>query len=850
MNNKMEFSNHKNIYLHPMRMPVLLLFFFIPFTIIAQIKPAVVTGHIIDENENDLPNVTITILGKNKGIASNDSGRFNITVSAQRSFALVFTHTGFATVQKNFFLSPGETENITIRMSRSGKTLETVVISDEKDRRENSLIKVNPKTAITLPSTTGGVEALIKTLVGSNNELTSQYNVRGGNYDENLVYINDFEIYRPYLVSSGQQEGLSLINPELTRNINFYTGGFQSRYGDKMSSVLDIQYKKPSNFGGSVYLSLLEQGFHLEGTAKKGSITYLAGIRNKSNRNLLSNQATQGVYLPSASDAQGYVTYKLNSKLQLELLGILSASRFTYYPESVKKTSSVFSPLFTANLGLDIYFEGQEKDKYTTSMIGATLIHSPNKSLKLKWMISRFKDVEKENYDIGGAYLFGDRDFDNTSSTFGQIINPLGAGYYQNYGRNQLDIKIWNASHKGSLEKGRHFIQWGNGIEQTIIDDKLKQWEYQDSAGYSLPYNSPNLQLYNSQNSTAHLTIQKYSGYIQDNIHLSKTKNDITLQAGVRYNYNSLSKELLISPRMQASWKPRWKNDVVFKIAAGVYDQPPFYRELRKYDGSLDTDIKSQKSIQVVAGMDYNFKGFGERPFRLTSEAYYKSMRDVVPYDIDNVKIKYLGTNNAKAYAAGLELRLFGELVQDSESWLSVSFMRSKEDLDNDIYYQYKNAAGEIITPKSTDQVVTDSIQKNMGWLRRPTDRLITIGLYLEDYLSTNKNFKFHLNLLYGSNMSYNIPNSVRFRNALIIDPYIRADLGFSALLLSERSLRRSHSPFKGFDNIWLSLEVFNIIDRPNTISYQLIKDFSNATYAIPNRLTPRLLNLKLLARF
>ena len=839
-----------------MRLLTAFLFCFFSLAVNAQNKPvtvnksATIIGIILDENENPLSNVTVTILGKNSGIASSDSGTFSITVASEKSLALTFSHTGFLSVQKNFYLSPGETEHISIRMVRAGKTLETVVISDEKERRENSLVKINPKNALTLPSTTGGVEALIKTLVGSNNELTSQYNVRGGNYDENLVYINDFEIYRPYLVSSGQQEGLSLINPELTRNVNFYTGGFQAKYGDKMSSVLDIQYKKTATFGGSAYISLLEQGFHLEGSAKKNNITYLVGVRNKSNRNLLSNQPTQGAYIPSASDIQGYVTYKLNSKVQLELLGILSASRFTYFPESVKKTTSVFSPLFTANLGLDTYFEGQEKDRYTTSMIGATLIHSPNKNLRLKWMFSRFKDDEKENYDIGGAYLFGDRDFDNSSSTFGQIVNPLGAGYYQNYARNELDIEVWNASHKGSLDKGKHFIQWGNSIEQTKISDKLQQWEYQDSAGYSLPHNPANLQLFNSLNSTAHLTIQKYSGYIQDNIHFLKTRNDITIQVGVRYNYNSLNKEFLISPRLQASWKPKWKRDVVFKTAAGIYNQPPFYREIRKYDGTLNTDIKSQKSVQFVAGMDYNFKGFGGRPFRITTEAYYKALRDVVPYDIDNVKIKYLGNNNAKACATGIELRLFGELVKDAESWLSIGLMRTKEDLDNDHYYQYKNAAGEIINAGSTDQVVVDSVNNNVGWLRRPTDRLITVGLYLEDYLSTNKNFKVYLNLLYGSNMSYNIPNSVRYRNGLIIDPYIRIDMGFSALLLSEKSMRRSHSPFRGFDNIWFSFEVFNLINRPNTISFQLIKDFSNAVYAIPNRLTPRLVNFKLIARF
>jgi hypothetical protein len=840
----------KNIYLHHMRFLTALCFLLVTHASYAQLKSATVSGRVIDENENPLGNVSVTILGKNNGILSSDSGTFLIKVEAGKAFALVFSHTGFLDVQKNFFLSKNENETVTIRLSRSGKTLETVVVQDDRERKETGLVKINPKNVLTLPSTTGGVEALIKTLVGSNNELTSQYNVRGGNYDENLIYINDFEIYRPYLVSSGQQEGLSLINPELAKNVNFYTGGFQSKYGDKMSSVLDIQYKKPVKFGGSVYVSLLEQGLHLEGSNKKNNVTYLFAVRNKSNRNLLSNQPTQGAYIPSASDAQGYITYKLNEKWQLELLGIISTSRFTFFPESVKKTASVFSPFFTANVGLDIYFEGQEKDSYTSSMAGASILNTPSKNLRLKWMLSRFKDKEKENFDIAGAYLFGERDFDNTSGTFGQIVNPLGQGYYQNYARNELNIEVWNASHKGSLDKGNHFFQWGTSVELTKINDKLRQWEYQDSAGYSLPYVPGNAQIYNSQNSAVDLDVQKYSGYIQDNIHLSKGKNDISLQAGVRFNYNSLNKEFLVSPRLQASWKPKGRNDVIFKAAVGVYNQPPFYRELRRYDGSVNTAIKSQKSLQFVAGMDYNFMGIGGRPFRFTSEAYYKAMTDVVAYDIDNVKIRYLGNNNARAYTTGAEFRLFGELVKDAESWLSVGFMRSRENLDNDHYFQYKNAAGEIIGPSTPDQVVADSAQVNVGWLRRPTDRLITVGLFLEDYLATNKNFKVHLNMLYGSNMSYNIPGSVRYRNGLIIEPYIRVDMGFSALLLSEKSTRRSHSPFRDFENIWLSLEVFNLIDRENTISYQLIKDFSNSTYAIPNRLTPRLLNLKLIGRF
>ena len=721
------------------------------------------------ENEKPLAKVSVIILGKATGTVTGDSGTFKIKVPAGKAFALVFSFTGYAAVQKNFYLSEGEEETTTIQLQPGKTTLESITVTDDNLRKETGLVKINPKNAITLPSTIGGVEGLIKILVGSNNELTSQYSVRGGNYDENLMYINDFEIFRPYLVHSGQQEGLSFINPELAKSVSFYNGGFAAKYGDKMSSVLDIQYKKPKTFGGTAYVSLLEQGLHLEGASKKGNVTYLLGIRNKSNRNLLNSQETVGAYIPSSADVQAFVTYKINEKWQLEFLGNASATKFTFFPESAQKTSAVFSPLFTANLGLDIYFEGREQDAYKTNLLGFSIVQNASKKLKLKWMLSRFSNKENENFDIAAAYLFGDRDFDNTSSSYGQIVNPLGAGYYQNYARNSLNIIVYNASVKGTVDNGKHFIQFGNSIEQTTINDKLNEWEYQDSAGYSLPHNPANLNLFKVLHSTADLSIQKFSGYVQDNIRLGKAAKDITLQAGMRYNYNSLNKQFLLSPRLQLSYKPLWKKDVVLKFAAGAYHQPPFYRELRRYDGTLNTAVKAQKSYQLVAGMDYNFKGFGERPFRITTEAYYKSMSDVDVYDIDNVKIRYAGNNDAKAWATGIETRLFGELVKDAESWLSIGFMRTRENLDNDYYYQYKNAAGEIITAKSTDQKPVDSIRNDVAWLRRPTDRLITVGLYMEDYLPTNKNFKVHLNALYGSNMPYNIPNSVKYRNALIL---------------------------------------------------------------------------------
>ena len=807
----------------------------------SQKKNAYVSGQVVDENENPIAQVNISILGRQATYATNDSGYFKITVPADKAFALVFSFAGKKTEQRNFLLNENEEEVITVRLEPGKNVLEEVIIKDNRDRTEAGLIRPNPKSVLNLPAAVTGVESLIKIFVGSNNELTSQYSVRGGSYDENLIYVNDFEIFRPYLIRNGQQEGLSFINPEMVRNINFYNGGFQAKYGDKLSSVLDIQYKKPRSFGGSAYVSILEQGVQLEGNSTNDRFSYLIGVRNRSNKNLLSRQDTKGNYVPSSADFQALLNYKLSNKWNAEFLGNISKTKFTLTPEFSQLTSSVFSPFFSATLGVDIYFLGREKDEYTTNMFGLSLTNQVSKRLRLKWMVSRFTNDENENIDITGAYYFGDRDFDKRNATYGLIINPLGAGIFQNWARNKLNIENWNIGHKGTLDKGKHNIQWGLSFDKTSVIDKLHEWEYQDSAGYSLPFNPNLLQLNKLLNSTADLDINKYSGYIQDNIAFGDSLNAYTLQVGVRYNYNSLNGESLISPRIGFSWKPNWKKDIIFRTAIGAYHQPPFYRELRRYDGTVNTNLKAQKSYQAVAGFDYNFKGWG-RALRWTTEAYYKRMTDVVPYDIDNVRLRYFGENNAKAYAAGIEMRLFGEIVKDAESWISIGFMKTKEDIDGDFYKKYT---------VDSNYVPIDSAVVQNGYLRRPTDRRITFGMYFQDYLATNKNFKMYLNLLYGSNLPYNIPGTVKYRNALVIEPYIRIDIGFSALLLdSDRSNRRSHSPFRNFDNIWASLELFNMIDRANTISYLLIKDFSNTIFTLPNRLTPRLINFKIVARW
>jgi len=824
--------------------------FFIPVISFSQTKNATVAGKILDEEDLPLEGVTVRILTKQDGTVSDKKGNFKLTVPANKLVAVVFSSTGYTTQQRNFNLRYTQVEKVTIKLKKSTDSLASVTVKSNYEQRYSGSIAIDPSKTLLNPSPNNSIESLLKFFVGSSSELTSQYSVRGGSYDENLIYVNDFEVYRPYLIRNGQQEGLSFINPELTGNVKFYVGGFQAKYGDKMSSVLDITYKKPKAFGGSAYIGLLEQGLHVEGVSKNTKLSYLFGVRNRSNRNLLSSQETKGNYIPSSSDVQALLNYTIDSSWSLELFANTSSTKFTLIPEEAKLSTSVFTPVFSANLGIDIYFQGMEKDAYTTQFMGFAATNRLSKNLRLKYLISYFNNKESENVDILGAYLFGERDFDKSHATFGLITNPLGAGVYQNYARNKLDITILTATQKGYLDTRNHRIQWGVTLDQQTIKDKLNEWEYNDSAGYSLPYNPSTLALNKVLKGNSDINVTRTSGYFQDNIIL-KDSNDFVINAGVRYNFNTLNNELIISPRVGLSYKPKnWKKNVILKASAGAYHQPPFYREMRRPNGTLNTALKAQQSWQFSAGFDYNFNWMN-RPARVTTEAYYKTMSNVVPYDLDNVRVRYFGENNAKAYAYGIETRLYAELVKDAESWLSIGFMRTKEKIDNFNYQTYYNAAGQVITPSSQDQTVADSSTTQMGYLRRPTDRLLTVGLFFQDYLSTNKNIKVYLSGIYGSNLPYNIPGSVKYRNALIIDPYVRIDMGFAALLLDgEKANRRSHSPFRKFQSIWASLELFNVIDRPNTISYMMIKDFQNNTFSIPNRLTPRMINLKLIARW
>lgn len=796
-------------------------------------QQARLTGTVKDEQGKPMELVMVAVENTGLGTITKPDGTYELNVPSGSRQTIVFDHMNISIVRRSVVLTPNEHRVMDVMLARKENTLDEVIKRDDRTKTEIGAIQIDASKAGLLPSTVGGIEGILKTFVGSNNELTSQYTVRGGNYDENLVYVNDFEIYRPFLTRSGQQEGLSFVNADLVSNVYFSVGGFQAKYGDKMSSVLDVNYKRPVKFGGSAMLSLLGASLHLEGATRDKKLTYLIGLRQKSNQYLLQAQPTKGVYNPSFTDVQANVNYQPNDKWEVELLANYARNRFTFYPEKSVSTFGVINKAFK----LETYFNGGEIDQFDSRFGGISAAYKPSKRLKLKILASGFQTDERETYDIHGEYLLGEIETDLGKETFGQTKTYLGTGIIHTYARNYLKVNMGNVGHRGFYDANKHFITWGLDANYISINDQLREWERRDSAGFTQPYLQDSLVMMRFYKSNADFSYMRYSGFIQDNFHFNDSL-DLTISAGLRFNYNQLNGEFILSPRVQVTYSPNWKREVIFKIAAGKYAQPPLYREMRDLDGNVNKNLKAQKSLHFVAGTDYNFKMYN-RPFKLTTEVYYKKLTDLVPYEYDNVRIRYFGQNSAVGYAYGGEVRLFGDLVKDATSWISIGVMKTSEDvLDDKIIY--KNTSG------------ADSATIYPGYIPRPTDQRFMLGMYFEDYLPSNKNFKMHLNLLYATGLPFGPPDKQRYGDTLRLPDYRRVDIGFAALLWDgAKKERPAHSFFGNFNHVWLSLEVFNLLGIQNTLSYTFIQDQTTGReYAVPNRLTSRLLNVKLAVDF
>jgi len=789
----------------------------------AMAQQGILTGTILGEENQPLQFVNIAVNGTTAGVTTGKDGRFELAVPAGREVTILFSFIGYETDSLTLLLKEGEKKTVQKALRPIATQLESIEVRDQQ-LRTNTFSRLDPKSLTLISTINASVEDLVKTMPGvsSRNELSSQYSVRGGNYDENLVFVNDIEIYRPFLVRSGQQEGQSFLNPDLVSGISFSSGGFDAKYGDKMSSVLDIRYKKPAEFTASAEVSLLGASAHAEGLVGK-RFSYLVGTRYKTNSYLLKGLDTKGNYKPRFFDIQGILNYEISDKWEVSVLGTFTDNLYKLIPETRETSFGTLDEAYK----IKIYFDGHENDLYQNWLTAATLTYKPTKSLRLKLISSVFQTHEAETYDISGEYWLGKLEVFQGSGQ-GKITEVMGIGAYLQHARNYLDGTVYNIEHRGNYDRENSNLIWGVRYEHEDFHYSVNEWEVQDSAGYTLPRPADTLgaavspkgelQLIRVINSDNSIGTNRLSGFIQDTWTVKNLKNDIAFTAGVRAVYYDYNSQILVNPRVNISFKPHWKNETVFRLSAGYYSQPPAFREMTDLKGNLVDGLKAQTSIQVVAGTDYYFRAWG-RPFKFIAEAYYKNIRHLIPYEIDNLKIRYYGTNDATGYAAGIDFRVHGEFVKGAESWASLSFLRTQE------YFQG-------------------------SWIPRPTDQRMNLAIFFQDYIPNFPTWKMNLTLVYGTGLPVGAPDSPRSQQTRRIPPYRRVDIGLSKQLIGQHTRISAHNPLRVFESLWISLDIFNLLQISNTVSYLWVTDINGKEYAIPNYLTPRTFNLKLTGKF
>ncbi|MBK9339161.1 MAG: carboxypeptidase-like regulatory domain-containing protein [Lewinellaceae bacterium] len=830
-------------------------FFFAPLLLRAQ-QTATVFGRITDATDGQpVELATVFVKGGSGGVTSDEYGNYAIQVPAGQRLTLGFRRLAYKEGSADVLpLQSGARFALDVAMAPLQSNLEVVI----RDRRldDAGMVRERKMEELKLlPSTTGNLESVLPHIAlgvntGAGGELTSQYQVRGGNYDENLVYVNDFEIYRPQLVRAGQQEGLTFPNIDLVRDLSFSSGGFQARYGDKMSSVLDIKYKRPDSLRASAAASLLGASAHIEGSVKNRkdsyrTFRYLAGARYKTTRTLLGSLDIQGEYVPDFYDFQTYLTYDLNRNWQLGGIANYNRSVYRFKPESLVRAFG----LVDFALQLRSAFEGQEVDDFTQAMGGVSLTYLPDRPsnpLYHKFLFSTWRSQENERFDILGYYILGQIEDNLGSDEFGEIVNVLGTGTQHTWIRNFLTLDVRNAEYRGGIELQNdrseqsltrsHFLQWSVKWQNETIFDKISEWERLDSALYSLPYDTTQLLVRRVLKTENSLNSHRLMAFFQDTWTWREDGvREVQVTAGVRGQYWDLNGDWFLTPRVQMLYKPlNTSKDLSYRLAGGLFYQPPFYRELRRLNGAVNPNAQAQKSAHIVGGFTYDFLWGKRRPvkMRLIAEAYYKRMWDLISYDLDNVRVRYAGANDSRGYATGFDLRLNGEFVPGAESWVNLSFLRTREAIDG-VQHQVRNLGDREGRP------VAD--------VPRPTDRFMTFSTFFQDYLRNNKNIRMHLNFTVGSGLPFGIvDNNVIYRNPYRFKPYHRVDIGFGFQLWKQEWRNRHPRHLLRFTrNTWMSLEVFNLMKVANEASNTWIKAITNVQYAIPNYLTGRRLNLR-----
>ncbi|MES2240003.1 MAG: TonB-dependent receptor [Bacteroidota bacterium] len=796
-----------------------------------------VKGTVLDAQNRPVSNVNISFSGHET--QSNAKGFYIIKVPVNKKVNLVFSHLTFKKTTVALLLKSSEDYELNLVLNEHEEQIGEIVITKDKRSQIQGITTIAPDVFKKAPGANAGIENVLKTLAGvnSNNEMSTQYSVRGGNYDENLVYVNEIEIYRPFLIRSGQQEGLSFTNTDLVQNVNFSAGGFQAKYGDKLSSVLDISYRNPTQFAAVFEASLLGGSLAVDLASKNKKWTAVTGVRYRNNSLLVNSQDTETNYTPSFVDVQTNVNYRASAKWQWSFLGNISQNKYNYEP-LIRKTK--FGTIDEPKV-LTVFYDGQEKDKYETYFGALKTTYKASDKFTLKFIGSVFHTLEQEHFDILAQYRLGENDSTIGTETYNDVFYTSGIGTQLNHARNDLDALIVNAELKGIYDWKKSNFEFGVKYTRESIRDRIVEWEVIDSAGFSIqspilnfaskdePYTSFTgpLAPYQSVFATNFNTINRFSAYVQWNAKTNLEKAQLWYTAGIRMQNWGITgtnatnnSQTVFSPRAQFTLKPNNEKEMIYRISGGYYYQPPFYRELRDASGAVQPNVKAQQSVQVVLGNEYGFEMW-KRPFKLVSELYYKSLSDVNTYTIDNVRIRYAANNDAKAYAQGLDFRLNGEFVPGTESWFSFGYLKTEEN------------------------------SNNKGYIARPTDQRLKFGVLFQDYMPAIPSMKLYLNLVYNTGLPGGSPSYADpyvYQNRL--NDYRRVDVGFSKVLIDANSTKTKKNWLGSFKELAIGLEIFNLFNNQNAITNTWVRDvYSKNEYAVPNYMTTRLFNIKLNAK-
>ena len=762
-------------------------------------------GRVVDESQDPVALCQVRIEGQPIGTTASLDGQYRLSFQTADSVVVVYSMMGYET-RKRVLKKPKGNLTLNIVMREADKEMAEVTVSETR-RQMGAMQELNKKDLKRMPSTSGNaVEELVATQAGvsTHNELSSQYNVRGGSFDENCVYINGVEIYRPMLVSSGQQEGLSVINSDMVEKINFSAGGFEAKYGDKMSSVLDITYAHPERLESTVAASLLGASVYVGYGNKKFSMSN--GFRYKTNQYMLGSLETKGEYKPNFLDYQAYLRWTPLKDWTFDAIVYINRNNYNFTPTDRETKFGTMEDVKS----FKVYFDGKEEDQFQTIFGTVRAARRLGKDGAISLTTSAFNNREKETYDIQGQYWLNETNGDE----------QLGVGSYMEHARNFLYSNVQTMKLAYDLKKGNHFIQTGIGWKHESVRENSNEWEYRDSSGYSVPHTGNELQVIYNMRAKNSIDAHHLELFAQDTYRKESRMGILSLNYGMRFSYWGWNKEWLFSPRVSMGFVPAGNDNFTFRLAAGLYNQRPFYKELRdtvtvagNTTVQLNRNIKSQRSFQVVAGLEYKFK-IGGRPFKFTTEAYYKAQWKLNPYNVDNVKIVYYGNNCATGYVVGADFKLYGEFVPGTDSWISFGLMRANMKLN-----------GQNIP--------------------QPTDQRYNINLFFTDYFPGSTRWKMSLKACFADGLPFGPPHTGLERNAFRAPAYRRFDIGMNYRLIKneDHHMRR----FNFVRNIWLGVDCFNIFGLDNVSSYYWITDISNHQYAVPNYLTGRMINGRIL---